>query len=129
MDPRAAAATGSDAVDSFGAVNGLSTASGTSDPVEMLSPDTALVAKNLSATFTSAPTTEGEHDLTLLVNGSLTLLDCDDKLSDTATTCSSPGPVPIPAGSTIYFEMAQQPFGGNTVPATDVLFSFEMDPA
>ncbi|HEY7631380.1 MAG TPA: hypothetical protein VH817_11790 [Thermoleophilaceae bacterium] len=111
-----------------GAVTGLSTASGTPNQT-MLSPATDIVAKNISGEFTAAPGTQGERDVTLVVDGVPTSLDCDVKLSDTATTCFAAGPVTIPAGSHVHMSVIQQPFSGGTVPATDVLFSVELGPA
>jgi hypothetical protein len=122
-------ATGTIAAMTYGAVSGLSSASNSSSAVESLSPNVDVVARNVSMRFTAAPGTSGERDVEFVVNGSVTTLNCVVQLSNSATTCTAPGPVTIPAGSTIVFEIFQQPFNGQTIPATDVLFGWQTVPA
>jgi hypothetical protein len=124
-----ASATGTSPVITYGAVSGVSADTGTLSSVESASPAVEVVARNLFVKFTSAPGANGERDVTLVINGSPALsFVCDVSLT-TNTTCTAPGPVSIPAGSTLAFEIIQQPFSNQTIPATDVLFGWETDPA
>jgi hypothetical protein len=121
-------ATGTAPANYFGAVNSVSAATPTQSSMEEISPQADLVASHLSVTFTTAPGAQASRDLALLVNDSPELF-CEILDSTTQTTCSAAGPVSIPAGSTLVFEVIQQPFNGTTIPATDVQFSLDLNPA
>lgn len=113
----------------YGAVSGVSDDSATSEPVESVSPAVDVVARNLFVKFTAAPGANGERDVSLLIGGSSSLDFVCFLHQTTDTTCTVPGPVLIPAGSTLAVEIIQQPFSNQTVPATDVLFGFQTVPA
>jgi hypothetical protein len=125
-----------------GRVNGLTTASNgvdffapsgiTPNPLanqllaSTLSPDAALVARDLSVQLTVAPgaTSSESRSLTLDINGTPSTLSC--VVSGTATTCTSPGPVSVPAGSQLAFTDATALSG---VAASDARFAFRLSPS
>jgi hypothetical protein len=105
----------------FGAASGTSSANATEANVRTLSPDRDLVARDLSIQLTAAPGSANARELGLMVNGSLPLaLQCT--ISDAATTCTVPGPVSIPANSTL--SIADFPVAGSA--SADALFAFRL---
>ena len=122
-------ATGTIVATTYGAVSGVSPDANSSSSVASLSPNVDVVAKNLYVKFSTPPGSNGEHEIDLEVNGTPTSFDCWVYNSGTNTTCTAAGPVSIPAGSTVDFEVLQQPFNGGTVPATDILFGWQTVPA
>lgn len=86
----------------YGAASGISTANSDLMSVETLSPNRALVARDLSVQVTAAPGNATYRSFELFVNGSATSLSCT--IGDSDTSCTSApalGPVAVPAGSTL----------------------------
>jgi hypothetical protein len=88
----------------FGAASGTSTANGTEANVYTLSPAENLVARDLSVQLTSAPGSGAARNFLLSVNGSPQ--DANSRhlaciIVGTNATCSNPGPMSVPAGSTL----------------------------
>lgn len=94
--------------------------------VSTLSPAADLVARDLSVQLTTAPggTSSETRTVSLDVNGTASALSCT--ITGAATTCTSPGPVSVPAGSTL----ALSDLAGAT-PANDsnARFGFRLSPS
>lgn len=99
---------------SFGAISGTSDPNSVADSVVMVSPPIAVVARDLSVNFTTAPGTGGSQTITLFVNGVASQLTC--QASGSQTSCSdTQHEVPVPAGSSLALQV--QSVGAT--PATD----------
>jgi hypothetical protein len=98
---------------SFGAISGTSDPNPVADSVAMVSPPVAVVARDLSVNFTTAPT-GGSQTVTLFVNGVASQLTC--QASGSQTSCSdTQHEVSVPAGSSL----ALQVLSVGATPATD----------
>lgn len=110
----------------YGAASGISTANATEANVSTLSPNQALVARDLSIQLTAAPGGGGANTrvFTLMINGTASSLTCF--IVDPATTCTSSGPVSVPAGSTL----SVKDFPGESgETAADARFAFRLIPS
>jgi hypothetical protein len=105
----------------YGAASGTSGANATEATVSTLSPDLNLMARDLSVKLTAAPGASNVRVFTLMVNGASTNLTCT--IFDPATTCTSSGPVSVPAGSTLSLQDFAG-FAGTTT--ADALFAFRL---
>jgi hypothetical protein len=108
----------------WGAASGISTAvTGSDASVSTLSPNHNLIARDLSVRLTAAPGLGQERGVELIVNGAQTNLSCG--IQTHSLTCSAPGPVTVPAASTLSIRDEVLPNGGS-VPASDLLFAFSL---
>ena len=80
------------------------------------------MARDLSVQLTAAPGTYYNRQFSLVVNGTATALTCP--IGGKATTCTAPGPVPVPAGSTLSIE--DQTLYNSGAAAADALFAFRL---
>lgn len=104
----------------FGAATGTSTPAASPANVDSLSPNRDLVARDFSVQLTTAPGGLGRV-IGLSINESLSDLRCT--LAGSATTCTSSGPVDVPANSRISIE--DQSLSGSSASAA-ALFGFRL---
>jgi hypothetical protein len=89
--------------------------------LEDLSPSVPTTARDFSFHLTAAPGPGASRDMQLVVNGVATTV-CT--IADTATTCTAPGPVALPANTPFCIFTVPNPQGG---PAdADLLFGFRL---
>jgi hypothetical protein len=100
--------------ESFGAVSGTSDQNPVVDSVTMVSPPVAVVARDLSVYFTTAPA-GGSRTVTLLVGGTASSLTCQASGSQASCT-DTVDEVAVPAGSSLALQVHSD---GTAVPATD----------
>jgi hypothetical protein len=113
----------------YGAASGTSTASNTEANVSTLSPAHDLVARDLSIQLTAAPGGGLTRQFVLNVNGNASgAFVCN--VTDTATKCTTSGPLQVPAGSAISIHtqticLGPSPCTG-TAAAADARFAFRL---
>jgi hypothetical protein len=107
----------------FGAPTGL-TASSVDDPssVQMISPSVNLKLRDLQVYLARPPGAGASRGSGVAVGGNTTAIGCET--DGAQTSCSAPGPFPIPAGSllSVYSSMT---FNGTP---SDVLVSYRLTP-
>lgn len=108
---------------SYGAPSGLSAANAAVAPVQTLSPDASLVARDFSFLKTGAAVGGGHNGIRvfLVVNGTAT-----DLCVISSTTCTDPvDAIAVPAGSTLAIE-AEPIAGDSTIAGFDLLFGWHV---
>jgi hypothetical protein len=107
----------------YGAASGISTAALFSPgSVMTLSPDRDLVLRDFRVQLTAAPGSRSHRLFAVLVNGSATGSN-SCLVVDTSTSCSIPGPMAVPAGSTLA--ILDDPRVSSPA-AADALFGFRL---
>jgi hypothetical protein len=114
----------------YGAVSGISSSSTTQTSMDSLSPDRAMVIRDLSVVATSAPGTNNAIQVGVSINdaGGATFACL---VVASSTTCSDgTDAASVPAGSTISIAVIDnQAAGSSGVPGESVLVGFRMSPA
>lgn len=114
----------------YGAVSGISSSSVTQTSMDSLSPDRAMVIRDLSVVVSPAPGTNNAIQVGVIINDaggtSLTCL-----VVESSTTCSDgTDSGSVPAGSRISIAVIDnQAAGSSGVPGESVLIGFRMSPA
>jgi hypothetical protein len=112
------------AVISYGAVSGLSAATGAISSVETLSPATPMVARDLAMTYTNTAGT-GNINVVLMVNG----VDTDYRCAiagPAESSCTNTGTLAVPAGSRLAFQVREFATGGAGTNAGDVMVGIRL---
>ena len=89
---------------------------------EDLSPSVSTAARDLQFQVTAAPGTGASRDMQLFVGGVATTA-CT--ISGSATSCSAPGPIDLPANTTFSVQEVPNPPGGPAGPS-DLLFAYRL---
>jgi hypothetical protein len=111
----------------YGPISGIGTASNTPGAPSTLSPNRALVARDLSVQITAPPPMGDAVNVTLAVDGSIAGgFSC--LFNDIVTTkCSSTDTFPIPAGSVIELAFVEDSSSG-AIPSFDALVGLRLTP-
>ena len=104
----------------YAGASGYTTANLTPGPVLTLSPNTTTTASGFSAKLTSP--VDGYMEVSLLVNGDDTLVDCDITGGDFTTCNSGDNTTVIPPGATLALEIEHL----STIPPGDLLFGWTL---
>jgi hypothetical protein len=111
----------------FGPVSGVSAANATEAAVDTLSPNMALVARDLSVQITAAPGSF-VFQVGVLINGGTFAPLC--VITGASTTCNdSQDEVPVPPGSRIAIQILVLVGVAASSPAENVLVGFRLAPA
>ena len=112
------------AVRSYGAVSGLSTATGAVSSVETLSPARTLIARDLAMTYTNTAGA-GNINVVLMIDG----VDTDYRCAiagPAESSCTNTGEFTVPAGSRLAFQVREFATGGAGTNAGDVMVGIRL---
>lgn len=112
----------------YGAINDVGPASDTPGAPSTLSPNRAMVARDLSAQVTVAPAMGDQINVTMAVDGSIAGSFSCLIVGVATTKCASTDTFPIPAGSIIELAVVEDATGGLAMPSFDALVGLRLTP-